>query len=329
MTGQCLSYGEYGEPAAVIRLAEETIGDPGPGEALVRVLAASINPADLNLLEGTYPLRPPLPAVGGIEGVGVVVKAGENAASIHEGDHVLLPAGLGSWRQFAIVPLAKLILVPPEVPVGQAAMLRINPPTAWQMLHSLVKLEAGAWVIQNASNSGVGRAVIQIARHRGWRTINLVRREELVSELKALGADEVLIDDEAVAKSVAAIAGEALPKLGLNAVGGESALRMANALAPGGTIATYGGMGRQPLRVPNGLLIFKDIRWRGFWVSKWYQEATVEEQAAMFRELMPLAASGTLHAPVAATYGLEDFAKALEHAAQGQRAGKILFRPTA
>lgn len=204
-------------------------------------------------------------------------------------------------------------------------MLRVNPATAFRMLSDFVPLKPGNWVVQNVANSGVGRAVIHIARSRGVRTVNVVRRTELIGELKAEGADVVLLDSDALEREIPEATGGGEIFLALNAVGGESALRLAKALAPGGTIVTYGAMGRQPLRIPAGMLIFHDLRWRGFWVTRWYSQATGEIRDAMFAELFALARRGAFAMPIAKIYPLADAQVALEHAAQGGRAGQILF----
>ncbi len=218
-----------------------------------------------------------------------------------------------------------LTVVPPELAVEQAAMLRVNPATAWRMLRDFTELAAGDFVVQNAGNSAVGRLVIQIAKANQWRTISLVRRPELIDELRALGGDVVLLDNDEAKDQIAAVTGGAPVRLALNAVGGDSALRIANALTPGGSHVTYGAMGRQPLRIPNGLLIFKDLRWRGFWVTRWYREASREAEAAMFEGLFALARRGLLHTPVERIYPLSEAVAAVKHAAQSRRTGKILF----
>lgn len=292
----------------------------------MRLLAAPINPADLNVLEGKYATLPDLPATPGVEGVGLVEELGAGADKLAVGDRVVLPHGIGSWREAAIVPAESLHVVPTDVPTEQAAMLKINPVTALHMLEDFVRLEPGDWVVQNAANSGVGHAVIQLARHRGLRTLNFVRRPELIDTLLKAGADAVLLDESDPEEQIHGILGKDRIHLGLNAVGGESALRVARSLAQGGTIVTYGAMGRQPLKIPNGMLIFDDLRWRGFWVSRWYREgSTKEERSKMFEGLFPLAARGILHTPVERIYPLDEAAAALIHAAQGRRGGKILF----
>jgi mitochondrial enoyl-[acyl-carrier protein] reductase / trans-2-enoyl-CoA reductase len=266
-----------------------------------------------------------LPGVPGVEGVGVVEEIGAEVANLRVGDRVLLPHGFGTWREAGTIAARSLHVVPPEIPTEQAAMLKINPATALRMLCDFVPLEAGPWVLQNAANSGVGQSVIQLAKSRGWRTINFVRRPELMDELRRAGGDLVLLDEGDPAAQIREVTEGAPLRLALNAVGGESALRLAQLLSPGGTIVTYGAMGRKPLKIPNGLLIFQDIVWRGFWVSHWYRNSSVEQHAAMFAELFALAKSGVLHTSVERIYPLEAAAAALVHAAQGQRIGKILF----
>jgi trans-2-enoyl-CoA reductase len=104
-------------------------------------------------------------------------------------------------------------------------MLKVNPITAWRMLHDFVPLQRGDWFIQNAANSGAGRAAIQIGHELGLKSVNLVRRPELVEELMAEGADVVLLDDETMRGQIAERTGGAPIRLALNAVGGDSAIR--------------------------------------------------------------------------------------------------------
>ena len=323
---RAIVYHEHGVPHEVARV--ETMDRPPPraDEVQVRMLFAPINPADLNVIEGKYPIRPPLPAVGGVEGLGAILMLGSEVTGLAEGEHVLLPHRFGTWRELGNVRAEDVVRVPGNIAPEQAAMLKINPATALRMLRDFVDLQPRDWLVQNAANSAVGRAVIQIARSAGLHTLNVVRRPELIDELKQAGADAVLLDGESLRETIVRATGGAPIRLALNAVGGESALGLASALAPGGTIVTYGAMGRQPLRIPNGLLIFQDIRWRGFWISRWYETAQREALAAMFAELCALAQRGDLHAPIERIYTIEDVRVALEHAQQSRRSGKILFR---
>jgi len=203
----------------------------------------------------------------------------------------------------------------------------VNPATAWQLLHAFGSLQPGDSIVQNAGNSAVGRCVIQLARDLGIRAISFVRRPELVDELLALGATEVMVDnDDGLAEAKNALGG-AKAALAFNAVGGDSALRLMKLLREGGTHITYGAMGRKPVTVPNGLLIFRDIRVRGLWVTRWVENASTEEVHAVYRNLAERVASGTLVQPVDKTFPLSCFRDALARLDDADRDGKILFEP--
>ncbi len=287
--------------------------------------AAPINPADLNAIEGKYPGRREVPAIPGFEGAGTVVSVGGNVSGVAQNDLVIPPHHIGTWREAVAVDAGELVVVPAGIDPAQASMLKINPLTAWRLLHGYVQLEKGDWVMQNAANSGAGRAVIQIARQLGYKTINLVRRAELIDDLKKLGADVVLLDDVRVRDEARKIVGGAEIRLGLNCVGGDSALRVANCLAYGATLVTFGSMSLQPLKVPIGLLIFKDLRVRGIWINRWYDEASQAERMEAFEPIFEMAKRGLLVTPVEKSYPLSQFKEAVGHAAKNERAGKIIF----
>ncbi|MGH8091951.1 MAG: MDR family NADPH-dependent oxidoreductase [Chthoniobacterales bacterium] len=323
---KAIVYQAHGKPEEVLQLEEQPRPRPAPDEALVRLLAAPINPADLNQIEGKYPVRFPLPATPGFEGAGMIEEIGPEVKDHAVGELVILPHDAGTWREAVAVKAGKLTLVPEGIAPEQAAMLKINPITAWRMLHDFVELRPGDWVIQNAANSAAGRAAIAICRELGIRTVNVVRRPELIHELRAAGGDVVLLDNDELREAVAAATDGAPIRLALNAVGGESALRLAKIVAPEATIVTFGAMGLQPLRLPNGLLIFKNLRFTGFWVNKWYEEASTAERSKTFARIFDLAQRGRLETKIERTYALTNFLEAIARAGQGQRAGKILFR---
>ena len=185
----------------------------------------------------------------------------------------------------------------------------------------------GDWVVQNASNSGVGRCIIQLAREMGVKTVNFVRRpDELRDELTALGADLVVgEDDEDVVKNTLARLDGKRPVLASNAVGGESALRLMDMLAPGGSMVTYGAMSRKSIKVPNGFLIFKGIKLEGLWVTQWLKNAPVPEIEAAYDKLARLMADGRLKQAVDTVYPLSDVRRAVEKAQEEFRSGKVVL----
>jgi len=318
-------YETHGNPAEVLHVESQRWPTPGAGEVIVKMRAAPVNPADLNQIEGKYPVRAQLPATPGFEGAGIIADVDRDVTNVAAGALVILPHNVGTWRDAVAVKADELAVVPAGIEPVQAAMLKINPMTAWRLLHDYVDLARGDWLIQNAANSAAGRAVIQIARELGYKTVNVVRRSELIGELRAEGGDVVLVDSENLRREVQDAIGAPPVRLGLNAVGGESALRLANCLAPGSTLVTYGAMSLQPLKIPNGLLIFKDLRFRGIWINKWYDNATPAQRMEAFQHLFEMAQRGLLQTKVEKAYPLSEAKTAVAHAARGQRSGKIIF----
>jgi trans-2-enoyl-CoA reductase len=318
-------YETHGNPADVLRVESRPWPTPSAGEVIVKMCAAPINPADLNQIEGKYPVRAELPATPGFEGAGIVAELHRDVTNVNAGALVILPHNVGTWRDAVAVKTDELVVVPAGIEPVHAAMLKINPMTAWRLLHDYVDLARGDWLIQNAANSAAGRAIIQIAHDLGYKTVNVVRRSELIGELRAEGGDVVLVDSENLRHEVDDAIGGLPIRLGLNAVGGESALRLANCLAPGSTLVTYGAMSLQRLKIPNGLLIFKDLRFRGIWINKWYDNATSAQRMKAFQHLFEMAKRGLLQTKVEKAYPLSEAKTAVAHAARGQRSGKIIF----
>src|SRR5215469_6439729 len=318
-------YETYGNPPDVLRVETRPWPAPAADEVVVKMRAAPINPADLNQVEGKYPVRFALPATPGFEGAGIVVESGTDVKGLTNGCLVILPHNAGTWRDAVAVKAEDLVVVPEGIDPAQAAMLKINPLTAWRLLHDYVDLQKGDWVIQNAANSAAGRDVIQSARELGYKTLNVVRRAELIDELRAEGGDVVLVDGEKLREEVKSATGGAAIRLGLNSVGGDSALRLANCLAPGGTLVSFGAMSLQPLKIPTGFLIFKDLRFRGIWINKWYDNATPAERMETFRPIFDMARRGLLKTKVEKAYPLSEVKAAVAHTAQGKRSGKIIL----
>jgi trans-2-enoyl-CoA reductase len=148
---------------------------------------------------------------------------------------------------------------------------------------------------------------------------------ELIPELKAEGGDVVLLDNDQLREAVAAETGNAPIRLGLNSVGGASALRLAKVVEPEATVVTIGAMRLQPLTLPNGLLIFKNLHFTGFWINKWYEAASATDRSTAFDGIFELALRGLLRSPIERTYPLRDFKEAVARAGEGERAGKIVF----
>ncbi len=221
----------YGTPWDVARCADVAdVGDPAADEVVFDVLAFPINPADMWFCKGSYRLKPPLPATPGAECVGRVAAVGAAVKHVKTGD-LVINLQRENWAQRRKVKGDDTIPLPAGIDLKQAAMVRINPPTALLMLSDFVDLKPGDWVIQNVANSAVGRLLIVLARQRGLRTVNMVRRAPLADELKALGADVVVVDGDDLGQRVAKATGDAAIRLGVEALGGSATGRLADCIA--------------------------------------------------------------------------------------------------
>lgn len=318
------AFGEPSEVAACIEAAD--VGPPADDEVVVEVEAFPINPVDLLTLQGRYAIRPALPAGVGSEGVGHVVAAGGSVEGLRPGDRVI-SLGRDNWAEKIKIKAAQAIKVPSTGDVLQQAMLKINPPTALLMLRNFVALAPGEWLIQDAANSGVGQNLIRLAKAQGVRTVNVVRRESLSAPLQAMGADVVLVDGEDLAQRVGRATKGAPIRLAIDAVAGETCLRLAESLADGGTVVNYGLLSGQPCMVAAADVTFRGITLVGFWLAKHLGQAPRDEIQTLYRDLGQWIDDGTLSVPVEATYAIDEIQAALAHAARDGRAGKILVTP--
>jgi mitochondrial enoyl-[acyl-carrier protein] reductase / trans-2-enoyl-CoA reductase len=321
-----LCFHQTGNPLEVLQLEPWDPPAPEQHEVVVRMLYAPVHPADLNFIEGSYGRAPVFPAVPGHEGCGRVEAVGRAAGSLAVGDLVIPLQPDGFWSERIIAPEHHFAKLPDGLDLQQASMLRVNPCTAWRMLHDFRELAPGAWIVQNAANSAVGRAVIQIAKHLGWHTLNFVRRVEVADELLAMGADAVFTDDDAGLARAKELTKEIPLTLALNAVGGDSALRLMDLLSPHGALVTYGAMSRRSMKMPNKFLIFKDLEIRGYWITRWMERAASSEIASMLRALAELMKEGILRMPVDTVYDLSSWRDAIALAQTGGRSGKVLLR---
>src|SRR5450631_4199703 len=207
-------------PQEVIDAVEFDAPPLQAGQALLEAVAAPINPSDLLTLTGEYGDLPPLPAIGGREGVGRIAELGSDAGELAVGQLVLLPRGSGTWSTHVVAVAAQLQPLRNEADPLQLSMMTINPPTAALLLSEFVSLQPGEWVIQNAANSAVGLYLVQLARYRGYRTVNVVRREDAAALVRETGGDVVLVDGEDLAERVVEATGAAAVRLGIDAVSG-------------------------------------------------------------------------------------------------------------
>jgi NADPH:quinone reductase-like Zn-dependent oxidoreductase len=314
----------YGAPEEVARCAEvPDVGAPGAGEVVFDVVLFPINPADVSFCRGTYRLKPQLPATPGAECIGRVTAVGEGVSHVQPGD-LVINLQRENWTQQRRVKADDVIAVPAGMDLRQAAMLRINPPTALLMLTDIVALKPGDWVIQNVANSAVGRLVIALARQRGLKTMNVVRRASLFNELRTLGADACVVDGADLLEQVQARTRGAPVRLGLDAVSGHATARLSAGVSDGGVVCNYGSMSGEDPVMPRGALTGGGQTLVGFILGRALAKRSLAEIRAIYAELGRQVLAGTLIAPVEKIYPIDDIKTALAHAQRGERTGKIL-----
>jgi NADPH:quinone reductase-like Zn-dependent oxidoreductase len=310
----------YGDPIEGLKYLDiPTPGAPGPNQVLIGVEFSPLNQSDLLLARGIYGTRPVLPTVIGNEGVGRVLAVGPGVQNVKLGDRVLASLSSFTWREQMVISANGLFALPTNADPQQLAMLAINPPTAALLLSEYVNLRPGDWVLQNSANSGVGRWVIAFAKTRGLKTVNIVRRPELVAELEAIGGDVVVVDSPDVSKVIRTAIGQVELRLALDGVSGPATGLLATTLSPHGTLVSYAAMSLGPISISPLEVIFKPLTIRGFWLG--HPEYEVKTAPAV-KQAAEMIASGQVHIPIAATYPLSSIKEAVAHA---QRGGKVLL----
>ena len=316
----------YGEPRAVLRVIEAAAEQPGPGEVIVRMEAAAMHIADLRTIAGAAGFRPPLPRTPGFEGIGRVLRVGEGVDTPRPGERVFPALGSGTFRE-EVRCAAAACMPAPQGDALQLSLLTVNGPTAWVLLEDFATLQPGDWLVQNAANSSCGRYLVQLARRRGVRTVNVVRRPEMLDELRQLGADVVLLDGDDLAARVAAAVGGAPIRLGIDAVAGPATQRIAECLAADAPLVSYGSMSGQRCEIDFYLMFRQGIVLHGLSFVRQFRRRPPEAVRALYAELAQLMASGELVARIAGVYSLQRIVEACEHAALtgSDRDGKVII----
>lgn len=316
----------YGAPRDVLQLIDWPPESPAEGEVVVRMEAAAMHIADLRTIEGDETFRYPLPRTPGFEGVGRVIRVGAGVTGFTEGDRVFPALGSGTFRR-EVRCLAERCMPAPEGDAVQLSLLTVNGPTALVLLEDFARLSPGDWLIQNAANSSCGRYIVQLAKSRGVKTVNVVRREAMFDELRALGADVVLLDGADLAERVTRATGGAPIVLGIDAVAGSATQRIAECLTADAPLVCYGAMSQQACEIDFYLMFRRGIVLHGLSFVRQLMKRSPLAVRELYAELAAQMAAGTLTARIAATYALEDIVVACERAAQSgaERDGKVVI----
>ena len=321
-----------GEPSQVLETRDIPIMEPGQNQVRVRMLASPINPSDLLAVRGNYGRHASLPTTPGFEGVGVIDAVGPGLFKLVRGLRVgrrvgVLQGTSGAWRESVIVPARYAVPIPSDIATEHAAAFFVNPATVVAMVLRVLRVRKGDWLLQTAAASALGKMVIRLGKHEGFRTINLVRRPDQVESLRRLGADEVIAtNQEPVADRVAAITGGRGVPFALDAVGGAMGLSAVRSLGSLGRLLVYGVLSGEPIPVDPRELISGQKRVEGFWLAEWAPAQSALGMLKLFREVFALMRAGVLITEVAASYPLDDIQTAVRAAEKPGRTGKILLR---
>jgi trans-2-enoyl-CoA reductase len=312
-------------PQDVIEVVECETPRLKAGQALVEVVAAPINPADVLTLTGEYGVLPPLPAIGGREGVGRVARLRCRRGRGGSG-------GIAAARLRQLVQPCRYRDGAAEVVAGRRRPAATvddgdQPADRGSAVERVRDAGPDDWVIQNAANSAVGSYLVQLARYRGYRTVNVVRRQDAAAVVRENGGDIVLVDGEDLAERVVETTGTAAIRLGIDAVSGAASQRLADCLCESATLVSYGRLSGQPCAVQPDAFIFRDLTLRGFWLVNWFRRTPEDKRRVLVDELAGLIARKILHAPIHATYDVSEIKEAVATAASGERSGKVLIVP--
>ena len=324
----------YGNPADVVALV--TLPDPTPqaGEIVIRMEAAAIHLADIKNFTGERDFRvKALPRIPGYEGIGRVTQVGAGVTQFKVGDRVFPWWGAGTFAELVCTPADK-VMPAPEGDAVQLSLMLVNGMTSVILLDDFAELQPGAWLVQNGANSNCARYIIVLARERGVRTCNIVRRPEVVDDLKALGADAVILDSDdpfELAERVRAATHGATLKLGLDMVAGAASGRMARCVSDGGIVVNYGFMSGQPSQIPFHDMFQKEITFVGMSAGRGMAKRNMTELRAIYTKLAAMIAKGDMRTAIAGTYPLDRAADAFRHAAStgAERDGKVILLPNA
>jgi NADPH:quinone reductase-like Zn-dependent oxidoreductase len=303
-------------------------GSPGPDEVLLETLAFPINPADLLVIGGKHRMRPTLPAQPGAESVGRTLAAGAEVRGFAPGD-LAVPTVRENWVERRVLAASSLLAVDPAADPLQLSMLRGLPGTAWFMLEDYAPRVPGSWVLQTAANSGVGLCLAALARTRGLRSVNIVRRADAGPAILAAGGDVVLTTEPiaTLAERILAATGGERPRVAYDAVAGPNTRAIAAALADEAPVVVYGLLSGQPAELTPEQLIFHGLSLVGYGLGTALARRSMQTVRRDYLALSRLVAAGRLHVPIEATYAMDEIGSALAHAAREGRGGKVLVRP--
>lgn len=316
----------FGEPAAVLNSEETAKPTPAKGEVLVRMVLSPIHNHDLWTVRGAYGYKPELPgAIGGSEAVGIVEELGEGVDAAMLGLRVAIAGVHGAWAEYFTAPATGVMPLPEAISDVAGAQIIAMPFSAISLLETL-KVKKGEWMIQTASNGAVGKIMAVLAKARGINIVNLVRRPEAVTELQAMGLENVISTSDANWQdAVRAAIGNDRAVSAVDSVGGAVGAALVDILAADGELVVFGTTTPDPLPLSSGALILKQITVKGFWGSRVSAEMPADERKRLITELVTMTIKGELVLTEGGIYPLSEVSEAMDAALTPGRVGKVMF----
>ena len=317
-----------GKPES-LALAERPVPRPGKGQVLVRIAASPINPSDLSFIKGMY-IKKTLPIIPGFEASGTVVASGGGfMARALVGKRVACAApanGDGTWAEYMVTSALFCIPLRKNISFEAGASLIVNPLTAWALM-DMAKRGGHPAVVQTAAASALGRMILRLGQRFDMPVINIVRRQEQVELLQALGAKYVLNSNEAnFDDQLKKLCLECSASLAFDAVAGDLTSRLLQALPKQGRVIIYGGLSQQLCQLDPRIFIYDDKHLEGFWLSTWLKKRNPLLQIHTALQIQKFLAND-LKTEVRARLPLENAAEALHQYASNMTGGKILLVP--
>lgn len=316
------------QAGGILKIEQVPVPDPGPGEVLVKMDAAPLNPSDLALLAGGYMERS-YPFTPGLEGSGTVVKAGKGifprlrmgkkvACSPHTG-------GDGTWAEYMLTSAMKVLPLPKDITQEQGAMMVVNPMTAMAFMQIAREGKHRA-IVNNAAASSLGKMLIRLALRQGIPLINIVRKKEQLESLKKMGASHVLnSSSESFEKDLNKLAEELGATLFLDAVTGSQSSILLNAAPRGSTLLAYARLSGDSMLADPGTIMKGEKKIEGFLLGNWLQTKGLLFKLR-FVSKVGKALNGDLSSKISRTYPLEHVNEAIIHYREHMSEGKILLK---
>src|ERR1017187_6003319 len=309
----------------VLALREVPTPTPGPGEALIQIEACGVNFIDVYFREGRYPAQ--LPFIPGQEAAGTVIGLGPDGGAVKIGGRVAWCGVSGTYAEFAVAPVSKLIAIPEDISARQAAAAMLQGMTAHYLAHSTYAIQRGDDVLIHAGAGGVGLLLTQMAKQRGARVLTTVSTEEKAALARKAGADEMILytQEDFAAKVRELTGGKGVPVV-YDSVGKTTFDGSLACLRPRGVMVLYGGSSGA---VPPFDLI--QLSTKG---SLYVTRPTLKDYAATREELelragdvLRWVAQGSLKLRLEHSYPLAEAAQGHRDLEARKTTGKVLLIP--